>query len=137
MRVVAKVDSNGLFIGDVLLEDNAPTPRDAVETRPREGFRRPRYDGTAWTEGMATAEILTVVKSAKRAELAQAFVAANTVLYPEVSEEFAIWLAVPEYAASPNGARPTAIRSNILRFQDRRSKVDAATTEAGVLAVIW
>lgn len=100
-------------------------------------------DGSVWDASsgkprlLNVAEILAAAKEAKRSELARAFVAANTTLYPEVESEYAIWLAVPEYVASPSGTRPTVVRNNILRFQDRLSKVSAATTVAEVEAVTW
>jgi hypothetical protein len=72
------------------------------------------------------------VKARKRAELSRAFVEANTALYPEVESGFAIWLAVPEYAASPNGERPQSVRANISRLRKRLAAVEAASTVAEV-----
>ena len=137
MRTVSRIDAGGYFAGDVLLTDGQDAPQDTVATRPQEGFYRPRWTGTTWTEGMAVSGLLVAAKAAKRAELAGAFVGANTALYPEVEDVFSIWLAVPEYAADPNATRPTAIRANITRLRDRLAAVEAATTVAGVEAVAW
>lgn len=82
-------------------------------------------------------EQLDKAREAKRAELSRAFVVANTTLYPETEPEYAIWLAVPEYAATPNGERPKAVRANITRLRERLAAVDAATSVAAVEAVRW
>ena len=137
MRVVSKIDAEGLLLEDVLLEDGAALPPGHIEERTPPGFHRPKWTGSAWTEGMTGAEILANAKSAKRDELARAFVGANTALYPEVEDAFSIWLAVPEYAADPNATRPTQIRANIAQLRDRLAAVEAATTVAGVEAVAW
>ncbi len=100
-------------------------------------------EGSVWDAATAKprlvndAEKLAAAKEAKRAELARAFVAANTALYPETAPEYAIWLAVPEYAATPNAERPQAIRANIARLRDRLATVNAATTLEAVGAVAW
>lgn len=83
------------------------------------------------------ADRLATAKEAKRAEIARAFVAANTALYPETAPEYAIWLAVPEYAATPNGQRPQAVRANIARLRERLAAVETANTLAAVSAVAW
>lgn len=100
-------------------------------------------EGAVWDAGTGKprpvndAERLAAAKEAKRSELARAFVSANTVLYPETAPEYAIWLAVPEYAATPNGQRPQAIRANIARFRERLAAVNAASTLEAVAAVAW
>lgn len=137
MRVVARIGAQGYFSADVLVGDDEQAPPDTVETRPAAGFHRPRWDGTAWIEGMASADLLAAAKARKRSEIAQAFVEACTVLYPEIQDVFAIWLAVPEYAASPNGERPRAIRANIARLQDRLGAVAATATVEEVRGIVW
>lgn len=100
-------------------------------------------DGAVWDavsqkpRPVNAAEILAAAKEAKRSELAQAFVAANTVLYPETAPEYAIWLAVPECAATPLAQRPQAIRANIARLQARLAAAGAATTLEAVGVVAW
>lgn len=100
-------------------------------------------EGSVWDAATAKPrpvndpEKLGAAKEAKRGELARAFVSANTALYPETAPEYAIWLAVPEYAATPNAQRPQAIRANIARLRVGLAAVEAATTVAAVVAVVW
>lgn len=47
------------------------------------------------------------------------------------------YVAVPEYAATPNGERPKAIRASIVRLRERLATVDAATTVEALGAVSW
>lgn len=100
-------------------------------------------EGAVWDAGtgkprpVSDAEKLAAAKEAKRSELARAFVAANTTLYPETAPEYAIWLAVPEYAATPTGQRPQAIRANIARLRERLAVVNTASTLEAVAAVAW
>lgn len=100
-------------------------------------------DGAVWDAASGKprpvndAEKLGAAKEAKRAELALTFVSANTALYPETAPEYAIWLAVPEYAATPNAQRPQAIRTNIARLTVRLAAVNTATTVEAVVAVVW
>lgn len=137
MRTVARINADGLFVEDVLLGDGQEMPPSCIGSRPPEGFHAPKWTGSAWTEGKSQAERLVEAKEAKRAELARAFVAANTALYPEAAPEYAIWLAVPEYAATPNAQRPQAIRANIARLRERLAAVNAATTVEAVAAILW
>jgi hypothetical protein len=51
VRAVAKIDGNGLFLEDVLIEDSAPIPQGCVPSRPPEGFHRPKWTGSAWVVG--------------------------------------------------------------------------------------
>lgn len=132
--IFSRVDRDGRFIEDVVAE---ALPGGCIESRPPEGFQAPKWTGSAWTEGRAASEVLSDAKAAKRAELSRAFVEANTALYPETEAAFSIWLAVPEYAASPNGARPQAIRANIARLREKLAAVGAATTVERVRAVSW
>lgn len=137
MRTAAKIDAAGFFVEDVLLEDNEPGPAGVVESRPAEGFHRPKWDGSGWVEGKSVSELLVDAKIAKRSEIARAFVAANTALYSEVQEEFSVWLALPEYAADPGAERPTQILANISQFQQKLVEVDAAMTIEEVEAISW
>lgn len=100
-------------------------------------------EGAVWDSATAKprlvndAEKLAAAKESKRAEIARAFVVANTTLYPETAPDYAIWLAVPEYAATPNGQRPQAIRANIARLRVGLTAVEAASTVAAVVTVTW
>lgn len=132
--IFSRVDRDGNFIEDVVAE---ALPEGCIESRPQEGFHAPKWTGSSWTEGRAASEVLSDAKAAKLAELSRAFVEANTALYPETEAAFSIWLAVPEYAATPNGQRPQAIRANIARLRERLTAVNTASTVEAVAAVAW
>lgn len=136
MQVFSRLNRDGYFVEDVIAEE---MPEGCVESRPPEGYHRPKWNGVElrWVEGAAVPEVLSAAKAAKRSEISRAFVEANTALYPELEPQFAIWLAVPEYAASPNANRPTTIRANIARLRERFAAVEAATTVEQVKAVSW
>lgn len=57
MRKVLKIDKNGLFIEDVLIEVDEQTPADCIEIECPQGFYRPKWDGKSWVEGLTKAEI--------------------------------------------------------------------------------
>ena len=139
MRIVSRIDARGFFVEDVILGDDGPPPAGCVEERPLAGFDRPRWNGSGWEEGepKTEARIVEETRDAKRAELARAFVGAQSALYPEVDPAHAVWLAVPEYAASPNGQRPQAIRANVARLRGKLAAVEAAATIEAVGAVSW
>lgn len=54
---VMRVDSTGLFIEDVLLEDEQEVPPNCIAIIVPEGFYLPRWNGTVWIEGLTQAEI--------------------------------------------------------------------------------
>ncbi|EHI98056.1 hypothetical protein CDLVIII_1357 [Clostridium sp. DL-VIII] len=62
MRKVLKIDDNGFFIEDVLLENKEITPDDCIEINCPVGFYKPKWDGDKWVEGL-TKEELNVIKN--------------------------------------------------------------------------
>jgi hypothetical protein len=64
-RLVAKVDTQGYFLEDVLLEDGAPLPASCIESRPPAGFHSPRWAVSEWVEGKPEAEIVEDLKAQK------------------------------------------------------------------------
>jgi hypothetical protein len=60
MKKVLKVDNQGFFMEDVILQDGEATPIDCIETQCHDGFYKPKWDGTAWIEGLTQAEIDTI-----------------------------------------------------------------------------
>lgn len=51
-----RIDSNGFFLEDVIVEEN--TVLDGlITTQCPEGFYKPKWDGSAWTEGLSQTEI--------------------------------------------------------------------------------
>ena len=67
-----KIDENGLFIEDVVLEEQPkieqneeliPDPQYITETVPQ-GFYHPKWNGTEWVEGLSKEEIAELTKPA-------------------------------------------------------------------------
>jgi hypothetical protein len=65
MRAVSKVDAQGNFLEDVLVEEDAPIPAGCVSARPPEGFYSPKWTGSTWVEGKPEAEILEAARVTK------------------------------------------------------------------------
>lgn len=61
MRKVLKIDVQGYFIEDVLIENEGSVPSDCVDTVCQEGFYKPKWNGTEWVEGLTLGEIDTIV----------------------------------------------------------------------------
>lgn len=57
MRKVIKIDDNGFFIEDVILERGGDTPIDCIEVECPDGFYKPRWNGSMWIEGLTPQEI--------------------------------------------------------------------------------
>lgn len=57
MRKVLKIDDNGYFIEDVILENEEITPEGCIEVECPQGFYKPRWDGSRWIEGLTQEEI--------------------------------------------------------------------------------
>lgn len=58
MKKVLRIDIEGFFLEDIILEDDDDiTPSDCVEIECPEGFYRPRWDGQRWIEGLTQEEI--------------------------------------------------------------------------------
>jgi hypothetical protein len=143
MRVVSKIDEQGFFVEDVLLADNAALPSsEYVESRPPQGFHKPKWDGTrepaAWVEGKAAAEIFLEAKASKEAELrdaADSWYRMNVRAF-EGAVVAAKWakgqalLAEEQVVFNDMNASYTRLKSLI-------SQVRAATTVAEVEAISW
>ncbi len=57
MYKVIRIDANGLFVEDVLLEEGQDVPVDCIVIDVPEGLYLPKWDGTSWIEGKAQSEI--------------------------------------------------------------------------------
>lgn len=57
MRKVLKIDKQGYFLEDVIIEDDEFTPKDCVETECPDGFYKPRWNGSMWIERLTPQEI--------------------------------------------------------------------------------
>ncbi len=128
MRVVSRLDANGLFAEDVLLEDGQDLPAGCVEERPPEGFHAPRWDGSGWIEAKPEAEILAALKASKRAELEAVFVSGCEADFSSP------WSAL---GALPTDPRLPALKARAVAYREKLAAVEAATTEAEVEGVEW
>jgi hypothetical protein len=59
MRKVIRIDEQGYYREDVILQDHEPTPVDCVEIEVPEGFYYPKWDfvNLQWVEGLSEEEI--------------------------------------------------------------------------------
>ena len=62
MKKVLKIDNQGFFLEEVILEDDELTPSDCIEVEYLQGFQKPKWNGTAWVEGLSQAEIAELNK---------------------------------------------------------------------------
>jgi hypothetical protein len=60
MKKVLKIDNEGFFIEDVILQDGETTPNDCIEIECPQGFYKPKWNGKEWTEGLTQNEINTI-----------------------------------------------------------------------------
>lgn len=51
MKLYRKIDKQGYFIEDVLLQDNEEITEDLIETECPQGLYLPKWNGTEWIEG--------------------------------------------------------------------------------------
>jgi hypothetical protein len=52
LKKVIKIDTQGLFVEDVLIQDNEITPNDCIEVICPDGFYRTKWNGNQWVEGL-------------------------------------------------------------------------------------
>jgi hypothetical protein len=73
MKKVIRIDEQGLFLEDVILQDNELTPEDCIETDCQGGFYLPKWNGTEWVEGGVIPQPdIESIKHSKIAELSNA-----------------------------------------------------------------
>lgn len=61
MKKIHKIDVNGYFLEDVILEDNEITPSDCVDVEVPEGFYKPKFANGTWTEGLSQETITNIL----------------------------------------------------------------------------
>lgn len=61
MRKVIRIDEQGLFLEDVILQDHEPAPEYCVEVEVPEGLYLPRFVNGQWVEGLTPEEIEDIV----------------------------------------------------------------------------
>jgi len=57
VKKVLRIDRQGFFMEDVVLEDGEITPQDCIELECPNGFQKPRWKGRGWVEGLTVQEI--------------------------------------------------------------------------------
>jgi len=72
---VIEIDSNGLYVTDVLLQDGEEVPTNCIATQCSPGFYLPMWNGTSWIEGLTQAQITAVT---------------NTPVVPTLAEQLVI-----------------------------------------------
>ena len=75
MKMVHRIDTNGMFIEDILLEDDELTPGDCVEVQAEPGFHHPQWDSVnkVWGEGKSEEYVLAHLKTLKIEQIKQAY----------------------------------------------------------------
>lgn len=63
MKQVLKIDSEGYFLEDVILEDSDVTPINCIETLCQGGFFKPQWNGVEWIEGLTQEEIDAIINT--------------------------------------------------------------------------
>lgn len=57
MKKILRIDLDGFFIEDVLIQDNGEIPTDCIEIECPEGFYKPKWNGEEWVEGLTQEQI--------------------------------------------------------------------------------
>lgn len=57
MRQVYKIDSQGLYIEPVLLNEGEVLPPECVEVKPVNGLYKHKWNGKEWVEGLPVEEV--------------------------------------------------------------------------------
>ena len=60
MTKVIEIDSNGMFVTDVILQDGQAIPTNCIATDCPSGFYLPMWNGSAWAEGLTLAQITAI-----------------------------------------------------------------------------
>ena len=129
MRVVSRV-RDGLFIEDVLLEDDAPLPEGCIESRPPEGFHSPRWDGAAWVEAKPSTELLEERRQTKIAEIRSRVVfEANAIM--------SVWEFIYITRIRVTDPRTTTLEGIARKGRDLEAWAKAATTVAEIESITW
>lgn len=60
-----KIDANGLYVEDVLIEESYEQDSNIITVHCPDGFYLPKWNGTTWEEGMTQNEIETLNNAPK------------------------------------------------------------------------
>jgi hypothetical protein len=144
MRVVSKVDAQGNFLEDVLVEEGAPIPAGCVSARPSEGFYSPRWTGTAWVEGKPEGEILDDAKAQKVDEFANRAITDLSPLFTDGKgrDETMLLLAghvlrICQALNVPADPRLAQVVSKGEQALQKKEEVEQAATVEELEAISW
>jgi hypothetical protein len=73
MKQIFRFDSNGYYVGPVIIQDNGPLPVDCTDVQPPNGLYKGQFVNGSWVEGETSENILKAVKTTKKTELKQFF----------------------------------------------------------------
>ena len=57
MKKVLRIDTNGYFLEDVILDSEETTPIDCIEVECPQGFYKPKWQNDKWIEGISNEEL--------------------------------------------------------------------------------
>jgi hypothetical protein len=143
MSVVAKVDAQGMYLEDVLLEHGEPTPEGCVETRPPEGFHRPRWTGDPpeWTEGKPASEIVEAKKPQKIAEMHAAAINELTPLFTDEHGKDELIFLLAAHVRAIAGAQADPRLSEVERVGNKalakKAEIEAAQSAEELEEIVW
>jgi hypothetical protein len=144
MKMVAKVDAQGHFLEDVLLEDGEATPQNCVTQRPPEGFYSPRWTGSTWVEGKPESEILESKKAEKVDEFAAQAIDELSPLFTEGKgrDETMLLIAghvlqIAEALNVPVDPRLEQVVSTGEKALQKKEEVEQAATVEELASVEW
>ena len=110
----------------------------ATDTTPAEGFYRPQWTGSGWTEGKSEGEILEAAKETKKRELGQAALSVLALsLTPGLEVYEAIFLLATATTTGQKDGRLDAMRGAGEKLLAKHAQTDLATTEAELEAISW
>jgi hypothetical protein len=143
MRVVSKIDEQGFFLEDVLLDNDAPLPSsEHVESRPPQGFHKPKWDGTSWVEGKPEGEILEDLKVAQIQDFHNRAITDLEEALPEGRDELqaihnATLIAVCERLGVPVDARMSAVDAVQRKAFAKKAQIEAAQSSEELEGISW
>ena len=63
MRKVIRIDENGMYVEDIILQNDEATPDDCTEVPCPDGFYNPKLDGEKWVEGLTQEQIELILSN--------------------------------------------------------------------------
>jgi hypothetical protein len=151
-RIVTRIDEQGNYVEDVLVDDLAPTPEGCINQRPPSGarFHRPGWTGSelegldGWVEGKPESEIVEAIKGTKTNEFAARAVEDLAPLFTEGAgrDELTFLLAshvrqICQHLGIPFDPRLAQVQTIGEKALSKRDEVEAATTTEELDGIVW